>query len=74
MKLFTGITERSTENDRRVLETFSEATGGWRSRGWMTSAPLSEWDGVTVDAAGRVTELLLLGKNLSGMIMLTNCN
>jgi len=58
-----------------VLEGFYKATGGerWRSsRGWMSAAPLSEWEGVTVDAAGRVTQLSLVGRNLSGMTILSS--
>ena len=54
---------------------FYEATGGsrWRnSRGWMSAAPLNEWEGVTVDASGRVTKLLLEAINLSGITILTS--
>ena len=64
-----------TESDRIVLEAFYEATGGsrWRnSRGWMSAAPLNEWEGVTVDASGRVTKLLLEAINLSGITILTS--
>ena len=54
---------------------FYEATGGeqWMmsDRAWMSAAPLSEWEGVTVGAAGRVTKLSLDSRNLSGMTILT---
>ena len=52
-----------------VLGAFYEATGGsrWRNnRGWMSAAPLSEWEEVTVDASGRVTTLSRENRNLSG--------
>jgi hypothetical protein len=57
-----------------VLEAFYEATGGnqWLSdSGWMSAAPLCEWEGVTVDAAGRVTRLEDYG-HLSGITILTS--
>jgi hypothetical protein len=40
------------------------ATGGeqWeRKRGWMSAAPLSEWQGVIINSSGRVTHLVLFG-------------
>ena len=61
-------------SDRRVLAALYEATGGeqWTSnRGWMSAAPVSVWEGVTVDATGRVTKCRLEGRNLSGITMLT---
>ena len=65
----------SAETDKRVLEGFYEITGGerWTSnRRWMSAAPLSEWEGITVDAAGRVTKLSQEGSNLSGLTILTS--
>jgi len=47
------------------------ATNGenWRRQnGWMSEAPLGEWEGVTVDAAGRVTHLTLSDNNLTGRV------
>jgi len=35
----------------------------------LSSAPLSEWEGVIVDANGRVTELRLSLNNLIGMLL-----
>ena len=57
--------------DRAVLVGLYNATGGanWTdSTNWLSSAPLSEWHGVTTDDDGRVTELLLRGNNLVGSI------
>jgi hypothetical protein len=48
-------------------------TGGeqWENkRGWMSAAPLSEWEGVIINSSGRVTELHLYENNLSGIISL----
>ena len=60
-------------SDRRVLAALYEATGGeqWTiNRGWMSAAPLSAWEGVSVDATG-VTKCWLEDRNLSGITMLT---
>ena len=57
--------------DRAALAAFHDSTGGpdWTDRGnWKTSAPLGDWHGVTTDAAGRVTELLLVANGLTGVI------
>ena len=64
----------SALNDKIVLVGFYVVTGGerWRSNsGWTSADPLSEWEGVTVDAAGRVTKLSQDSSNLSGMTILT---
>ena len=56
-------------SDRLALEALFKSCGGagWeRKGGWMTDAGLGEWDGVTVDAEGRVTELNLDSNNLAG--------
>ncbi len=61
----------SSEGDRDVLETLYNATDGpnWRAqRRWMSSAPISSWQGVVVDANGDVTQLILAGYGLSGSI------
>ena len=39
-----------------------------RSANWLSDAPLGEWEGVTTDDDGRVTELGLPYNNLSGEI------
>jgi Leucine-rich repeat (LRR) protein len=56
-------------SDRLALEALYKSCGGagWeRKDGWMTDAGLGEWQGVTVDAEGRVTKLSLGGNNLAG--------
>ena len=61
-------------SDRRVLAALYEATGGeqWTSnRDWMSAAPLSAWEGVTVDSTGKVTKCCLEDRKLSGITMLT---
>ena len=58
-------------DDRTTLTALYHATDGnnWtRSDNWLTGAPLSEWRGVTTDDDGRVTEIYLIGNNLSGEI------
>ena len=45
-----------------ALEALFKATGGnsWSyNAGWMTSAPLGEWNGVKLNGDGRVIELNL---------------
>ena len=57
--------------ERDVLEQLYRNTGGsgWSERGgWLSSAPLSEWDGVETDTDGRVVSLTLRGNGLSGVI------
>ena len=58
-------------SDRAALEALYDATGspGWTdSTNWNTSAPTGEWFGVSTDAAGRVTNLVLPGNGLTGPI------
>ena len=65
----TGVGPAST--DREALEAFYDSTGGanWTNRtNWETSAPLGQWHGVTTDADGRVTHVLLRRNNLTGRI------
>ena len=61
---------RSDPSDRAALEAFYHATDGpgWSGRGWLTAAPISEWEGVTTDARGRVTALRLGYRGLSGRL------
>ena len=57
--------------DRAVLVGLYEATDGprWANRdGWLTDAPLGEWYGVSVDAAGRVLRISLGENELTGPI------
>ena len=57
--------------DRAALMALFNGTGGpgWTlSTNWTSDAPLAEWHGVTTDADGRVTELLLDRNSLTGAI------
>ena len=59
------------EDDRAVLMVLYNATDGanWtNSTNWLSSAPLSQWEGVDTDNSGRVTELELADNRLSGPI------
>ena len=56
-------------SDRLAVEALFKSCGGagWKKKGgWMTDAELGEWEGVEVDAEGRVTELALYSNNLAG--------
>jgi hypothetical protein len=56
-------------SDRLALEALFKSCGGagWEAKGgWMTDAELGEWEGVTVDAEGRVIKLELHANNLAG--------
>ena len=58
-------------SDRDFLETLYRTTDGpnWvRSDGWLTDAPVGEWEGITVDSVGRVTRLNLHSNQLAGAI------
>ena len=57
--------------DKEALVAVYNATGGpnWNSNdNWLSSAPVGEWHGVSVDAEGRVVELLLGRNQLSGAL------
>ena len=57
--------------DRAALIALYHATNGddWTdNQNWLTDAPLGEWQGVTTNDDGRVTELVFEGINLSGQI------
>ena len=61
----------SLETDREALVALYNATGGpnWRrNNNWLSDAPISEWEGVTTDGNGRVTELDLHLNQLRGEI------
>ena len=61
----------SLETDREALVALYNATGGpnWRrNNNWLSDVPISEWEGVTTDGNGRVTELGLPGNELRGEI------
>ncbi len=57
--------------DREILEAFYHATGGpdWHYQGgWMSEPSIDDWEGVSVDTAGRVQSLWLPDNNLSGPV------
>jgi hypothetical protein len=56
--------------DREILERFHENTteDSGVIPGWLTSAPLADWEGVETDAAGRVVELRLPFRGLRGSL------
>ena len=57
--------------DRDVLVQLYNALDGenWRNNtNWLTERPIREWHGVTNDASGRVTGLLLESNGLAGKI------
>ena len=57
--------------DRAALESLYNATGGanWSNNAnWVSSLPLADWHGVTVDGNGCVTKLDLTDNKLTGTI------
>ena len=63
--------QTSPETDREALVALYNATDGpnWTfDNNWLSDVPTSEWEGVTTDDNGRVTELSLRGHQLSGEI------
>ena len=57
--------------ERTVLTTIYDATGGedWKaSDGWLSDSPLDQWQRVTTDDSGRVTNLDLGANQLNGEI------
>ena len=65
------MAQTSPETDREALIAIYNATDGdnWANNdSWLSDAPIGEWEGVTTDDNGRVTELSLLQNQLSGKI------
>ena len=57
--------------DRADLAALYNATNGssWQDdTNWLSNRPLGEWEGVSTDADGRVTELSLWDNQLNGSI------
>ena len=57
--------------DRAALAALYNATNGgnWQDdTNWLSNRPLGEWEGVSTDADGRVTELSLWDNRLRGSI------
>ena len=65
-----GLTvEELSQSDRSALVAFYNATGGayWaNNRNWLSDEHIGRWQGVTINASGRVTELYLPENGLSG--------
>ena len=60
-----------TNRDWRALRALYNTTDGpnWaRNAGWLTDAPLAEWDGVKVNDNGRVIALELVRNDLAGVL------
>ena len=57
----------SLKEDQEILLSIRETLAGTASLNWDDQIPVEEWEGVTV-SKGRVTELNLRGKGLSGNI------
>lgn len=63
--------EPSDTGDREVLVALYNATDGpnWRRKdNWLSDLPLADWEGVTINSAGRVTSLDLYINGLDGNI------
>ena len=61
----------SAASDHAALVALYHATNGpnwYNNDNWLSDAPLGEWDGVTTDDNGRVTELDLRRNRLTGAI------
>ena len=68
---FCGADEVAIATDKAVLVVLYNATDGdnWTNNThWLSDQPLGQWHGVTTDADGRVTELILSENQLSGAI------
>ena len=64
------VSAQVSEEDSLAIVAFYNATGGpqWNfDTGWLTTAPVSQWTGVTVDQ-GRIVGLSLGGNNLKGTL------
>ena len=63
------FTVEATEHpDRAALVALYEATGGGPGTNWLSDYPLWHWSGVTVNRDGRVIELKLNVRKLTGSI------
>ena len=59
------------DRERTVLAALFDATGGedWKtSDGWLSDAPLDQWQRVTTDQSDRVTDLDLSANQLNGEV------
>ena len=58
-------------SDRAILMAFYRATGGgsaWTGNNWGSDEPIGTWEGVTTNAEGRVTRLVLYDLDVSEKI------
>ena len=65
------MAQTSPETDRETMVALYNATGGpnWtHNNNWLYDVPIGEWEGVTTDDNGRVTELALNENQLRGEI------
>ena len=61
-KIYAYRMPQAVSPDRAALVALYKATGGanWTNNtNWLTNAPIGQWQGVTTDSQGRVTELNL---------------
>ena len=61
----------NNNTDRAALAALYNATNGssWQDdTNWLSNRPLGEWHGVSTDADGRVTKLVLGSNQLTGPI------
>ena len=68
---FPAPSAQAQADDRTALAAlFDSANGaGWTDAdNWLSDKPISEWSGISVDANGRVTALVLFRNALSGEI------
>ena len=71
IEFLEGTGEECEISERDVLEALYAGTGGasWiRNENWSSDRPLGEWVGVTVDADGRVSDVLLPSNGLLGPV------
>ena len=65
------VAAQTHAGDRAALVALYNATGGanWIDKhNWLSDEPLGEWQGITTDDEGRVTQLHLWDNNLTGAI------
>ncbi len=65
------VQAQTVATDRAALVALYDATGGdsWTtSTGWKSHQPLGDWHGVTTNADGRVTSLVVANNNLTGSL------
>ena len=64
-------TSSCVDPEKKALTALYHATDGpnWTNNdNWLSSASLGDWHGITVDADGRVSKIVLHGNNLAGSL------